>query len=139
MSSARTIAQAGHHRRPVTDGNDGRMKACRTTAFALMGWLLIVPPHVGGDGHPDKGLPLTQWEQMGNYNTAEECQADREAFIKRDQTEYKLSLSTHSTPSSSLPDSVRQNALKSSASLCVSADDPRLKGKAALKMTGPAQ
>jgi hypothetical protein len=113
------------------------MKACHATAFALMGWLLIVPPLVGEDGHPDKGLPLTKWEQMGNYNSVEECQADRAAFIKRDETEYKLSLKSHSTQPTSLPDSARQSALKSSSAVCVSADDPRLKGNAAVKKSGP--
>jgi hypothetical protein len=115
------------------------MKACQATAFALMSWLLIVPPAVGIDGHPDKAVPLTKWEQMGNYNSVEECQADRAAFVKRDQAEYKLSLASRSTQSTTLPDSTRQSALKSSAAVCISADDPRIKGNAAQKKSAPAQ
>ncbi len=101
----------------------------RATTLALGGWLLIVPPHIGENGQPDKGAPLAKWEQMGSYNSAEECAADRESFIKRDQKEYNLSLRSH-PPASTLPtDAARQDALKSSAALCIASDDPRLNGK----------
>lgn len=105
------------------------MKLHRAAAGALVAWILIVPPQLGGDGHTDKAVPLAQWEQMGSYNSEADCRADCESFIKRDEKEYKLSLGSRATPSAVSPDSARQARLKSTAALCVSDDDPRLKKK----------
>ena len=103
------------------------MNICRAAAFALAGWYLMVPPHVSDNGHPDTSVPLAQWEQMGNYNSIDECSDDRESFIKRDQKEYNLSLKSNPSQSTLLKDAAHKTALKSSAALCIAADDPRLK------------
>jgi hypothetical protein len=106
------------------------MSLCHAAAtLALVSWYLMVPPHVGDNGHPDTGVPLVQWEQMGNYNSADECNADRESFMKRDQKEYNLSLKSNPSQSTLLKDEAHKVALKSSAALCIGADDPRLKVK----------
>ena len=34
------------------------MNICHAAALALVGWYLMVPPHVGENGHPDAGVPL---------------------------------------------------------------------------------
>jgi hypothetical protein len=101
------------------------MNLRHAAAFALVGWYLLEPPHVGEDGSPDKGVPLAQWEQMGSYTSAEECNADRESFTKRDQQEYNLSLRSK-PPQFSLPTDAAR-APKSSAAVCIATEDPRLK------------
>jgi len=97
-------------------------------ATALVAWILIVPPQLAKNRHPDQAVPFSKWEQMGSYNSAAECNADRAAFIKRDQKEYKLSLGSASSPASS-SGAARQDALKSTAALCISDDDPRMQKK----------
>ncbi len=98
-------------------------------AGALVAWILIVPPQLAKNGHADKAVPLSKWEQMGSYNSLAECNADRAAFIKQDQKEYKLSLGSAASPAPSSAGAARQDALKSTAALCISDDDPRLQKK----------
>jgi len=98
-------------------------------ATALVAWILIVPPQLAKNGHPDQAVPFSKWEQMGSYNSAAECSADRAAFIKRDQKEYKLSLGSASSAAASSQGAARQDALKSTAALCISDDDPRMQKK----------
>jgi hypothetical protein len=98
-------------------------------ATALVAWILIVPPQLAKTGHPDQAVPFSKWEQMGSYNSAAECNADRVAFIKRDQKEYKLSLGSASSAAAQSPGAARQDALKSTAALCISDDDPLLQKK----------
>lgn len=105
------------------------MKNFHAAALALVGWFLMVPPHVDEKGHLDTGVPLARWEQMGNYNSADECNADRESLMKRDQREYNLSLKSNPPQSTLLKDAAHKAALNSSAALCIGADDPRLKAK----------
>jgi hypothetical protein len=105
------------------------VNACRVAALALVGWYLLVPPQVGDNGHHDKAVPLAQWEQMGSYNSAEDCNDDRESFMKRDQKEYSLSVGSNPPQSASVKEAAHKVALKSSAALCINADDPRLKKK----------
>jgi hypothetical protein len=90
-------------------------------ASVIAAWILIVPPQLGGNGHPDKRAPFSKWEQMGSYSTAAECNDDRLSFIKQDQKEYKLAIGSSSTS-----DAAKQDTLQSSAALCISSDDPRL-------------
>ena len=75
------------------------MNLHHTFATSLVAWILIVPPQLAKNGDADKAVPLSKWDQMGSYNSAAECNADRESFIKQDQKEYKLSLGSHPTPS----------------------------------------
>jgi len=92
-------------------------------------WILIVPPQLAKTGHPDQAVPFSKWEQMGSYNSAAECNADRVAFIKRDQKEYNLSLISDPPQSTLLKEAAHKVAPKSSAALCIDAADPRLKKK----------
>ena len=104
-----------------------RMKLHHTFAIALLAWLLLAPPQLGDNGAAVKALPLSKWDQMGSYNSAAECNADRESFIKQDQKEYKLSLGPHPTPSAfDAAAPAPPTTLKSTTALCVSDDDPRL-------------
>ena len=105
------------------------MNPCPVAAIALVGWYLLMPPQVSENGHPDAGVPLAQWEQMGSYNSAEDCNDDRESFMKRDQKEYNLSLISDPPQSTLLKEAAHKVAPKSSAALCIDAADPRLKKK----------
>src|SRR5271154_599582 len=102
------------------------MNRCRVAALALVGWYLLVPPQAGNHGHPDKVVALAQWEQMGTYNSAEDCNDYRASIMKRDQKEYSLSLGSNPPQSALLKEAAHKVALRSSAAICIDAGDPRL-------------
>ena len=97
------------------------------TALALVGWYLMMPPHVGGDGKPDKGVPLAQWDQMGSYDSAAECSGAYIWFLKQRQKESALSLRSNPPPLTLQADAARQQLGEASAAVCIASDDPRLK------------
>jgi len=41
---------------------------------AAASWLLMLPPF----NKPSSSVPFSQWEQLGSYGTAQECEADRQ-------------------------------------------------------------
>ena len=82
---------------------------CRSMAFALLGWYLMLPPMQGG--RPNESAPLSQWVIIGSFNTVEECDKLLEADAES---------RTHFTPAS-------EPLLKASPAQCIATDDPRFK------------
>ena len=83
------------------------MKLHHTAALAVAGWYLMMPP-LGSDGRRDDSAPLPQWKIRGSFDTAVECTDALAELLGRD-----------------FPEMVRQAIL---ASMCISTDDPQLKG-----------
>ena len=92
------------------------MKLRLATALALAGWYLMIPP---GEV-PNVDAPLSQWLQVGSYDTARECKAERDAW-----TAKVSSLDKHAKPNA------QWSAIKTRSfnQLCIASDDPRLKSK----------
>ena len=80
------------------------MKPRHTAALALVGWYLLLPPPDLAAAHRTDA-PLSQWVQIGNYNSVKECNENRVA-LKRETKDGRWA--------------VKQ-------AVCVAADDPRLK------------
>jgi hypothetical protein len=77
------------------------MKPRHAAALALVGWYLMVPPseHVN--------LPISRWNHIASFDTADKCEADRvnsEKGNRDDPAKHKLIL----------------------LSECIASDDPRL-------------
>lgn len=89
------------------------MKPGHAAAFALIGWYLMSPPMQGGWSH--ESAPLSQWEIIGSFDTAKECN-----MILQDDAESRATITTLATP---------EPLLRASAMACFATEDPRLKGK----------
>jgi hypothetical protein len=44
-------------------------------AFALVGWILMVPPRIPGTGEVNQGVPLAQWTIRRRFPHNEGCEA----------------------------------------------------------------
>jgi len=102
------------------------MKLRHTAALALTGWYLMVPPPEPSHSTLDARTkePLSQWVRVGTYDTATECEAEREQVrLEATQAAGKYGLNQLEKPTT------RDELIASeaSAALCVAADDPRLK------------
>lgn len=92
-------------------------------ALAVVGWYLMVPPvhPTSSDlstakGYVDWGAPLSDWETLDSYDSAQECRAELahqfDDAVKHVQKGDPL-----------IPFSLPEYAK------CIASDDPRLKGK----------
>lgn len=97
--------------------NRNRMEIRHTAAaLVLLGWYLLLPPP-GRDRDVDTSLPLTVWFRAKHiYTSKADCESDKAALINM--------------PRANPSDPKEQSKLQGErAGICVSADDPRLKGE----------
>jgi hypothetical protein len=109
------------------------MNLRHAAALALVGWYLMVPP-LTEDGHPARlsgpispdsvwgvefKAPLSKWELNGTYNSASQCNEERETRSERIRKE------TH-WPEGSRSWAFGEDFIDSQ---CIASDDPRLKEK----------
>jgi hypothetical protein len=107
------------------------------SAFTLLGWMLMYPPigvrqtRAATPGQlsqwqedVDVHAPLAEWQVQGHFNTAEECAEYRLKSVREYET-YNANrpLSEKVQLHIGLADSMIRN------SVCVSADDPKVRGK----------
>jgi hypothetical protein len=83
------------------------MKPRHTAALALAGWYLMVPP-MYGHHEIDGDAPLSEWQIVESFDTAEKCSA------------YEVKLKIRNSP--------RWRVKRVSLGACIASDDPRLKG-----------
>ncbi len=57
------------------------MKPRHTTALALVGWYLMMPP-LDERGKVDKSAPVSQWTILQGFDTARNCEAARAEFLR---------------------------------------------------------
>jgi hypothetical protein len=92
------------------------MKLRHAAALALVGWYLMAPPL--SLGQPETNAPLSEWAVTGSLDTAEECGTVKTQVVQMAISKFTADSSEHNR---SLVDEAK-------ASLCISTDDPRLKG-----------
>jgi hypothetical protein len=102
------------------------MKPRHAAALALVGWYTMAPP-IGDGNLVELNSPLSTWERLGTFDTERKCQ------------EMLTTMKTHPLPDSLVRDTQRQSHdttlspeqynVRLHASLCVAANDPRLKEK----------
>jgi hypothetical protein len=97
-------------------------------AILGVGWYLLVPPALmprfPGEHEPDLNAPISQWEQLGQFDDASQCEHER--------SNLGLQLADPKT----LADEMQQRSWygdyarkRLDASKCIEMDDPRLQGK----------
>ncbi len=60
-----------------------RINLCATAAFAVVWYLLAPPTYPGANGGKetvDLQAPLYQWQHLHEFDTAKECEAERESW-----------------------------------------------------------
>jgi hypothetical protein len=101
------------------------MKLRHTAALALTGWYLMLAPRTS-DTLPvtyDATAPLGQWNVVGSYDTAAECDKGKheipnQILQNRDKMTAEKKVAATQTVTNLL-----------SSSDCIASDDPRLKSK----------
>jgi hypothetical protein len=100
------------------------MSLRHAAALALAGWYFMIPKMVpdpkGGVPYADTTVPLSQWSIEQSFDTATECEAERDEFAKK--------WSTMASQAKNARDTGRALVWQVS-SVCIATDDPRLKPK----------
>jgi len=98
---------------------------CRQASiFVLFGWYLMLPPQLSGNPVTfNADAPLSKWYFASVYDTAEQCETERETLNQRWLVAVSRNETRHLRRTiAEVKDSQRREK-------CVSADDPRLEGK----------
>ena len=86
------------------------MKPRHVAALALVGWYLMMAPMDREGKATDPSAPLSQWQHLSSYDSAQDCERVRLPTMNKTCKAYPASCENLS------------NNL-----LCISTDDPRLK------------
>jgi len=118
------------------------MNLRHAAALALVGWYLMVPQPDAPGKAPNANAPLSQWNQMGAFDNASNCEKEREyrrrVAVKAlgEVKQEVAALPDSRQPLAKVSPKVAQDATDVSnftigieASRCIASDDPRLKGK----------
>jgi hypothetical protein len=101
------------------------MKPRHAAALALVGWYLMVPPITSSwPVTYDTSAPLSKWKQGGSFDTAKECNEEKEKTAM-------LLLQSAQNPNGTAEN--KQKFMQSMSAMlyalqCIATDDPRLKG-----------
>ena len=103
------------------------MKPRHAAALALVGWYLIAPPPRTEDGNDyDPKAPLSEWQEIGKFETIEEC---RKYPARLPEIMHGFYVEHPEIgESGERRDNAVRKALLAQAQ-CVATDDPRLKEK----------
>jgi hypothetical protein len=96
------------------------MKPRYATAFALLGWYLMMPPPSRTQPFGrNTEAPIAEWEIMQSFDTADACEDSR-----------SFSLDKHKNEVANQPTNSKESyALAVTFAQCVATEDPRLKPK----------
>ena len=106
------------------------MKSRHGAALAIVAWYLMIPP-INVDNRVDAGAPLSKWRKSLSFDSAKECEASLKDAIENPMTPSEYQATAQATlKARMLPLSQSEMTRRMQESVCVSADDPRLKPKA---------
>ncbi|MGD0671186.1 MAG: hypothetical protein ABSB13_03860 [Candidatus Binatus sp.] len=106
------------------------MKSRHGAALAIVAWYLMIPP-INADNRVDAGAPLSDWRRSVSFDSADECKASLKDAIENPMTPSEYQATAQATlKARMLPLSQSEMTRRMQESVCVSADDPRLKPKA---------
>jgi hypothetical protein len=108
-----------------------RMKLGHTAATAIVAWYLMIPP-VNLDNRVDAGAPLSKWRHGVSFDSEHACKASLKDAIDNPMTSVEYKAAAKATLKAKMhPLSESEMTRRTQESVCVSADDPRLKAKQA--------
>jgi hypothetical protein len=106
------------------------MKSYHATALAIVAWYLMIPP-IGADNKVDAHAPLSTWRKGVKFDSEKECDDSLKDAIQNPMTPAEYQAAAAATRKAKMhPLSKSEMTRRTAESLCVAADDPRLKGKA---------
>ena len=106
------------------------MKPLHAAALAIIAWYLMIPP-IGADNKVDPHAPLSQWRKGVSFQTQKECDGSLKDAIQNPMTPAEYQAAAKATRKAKMkPLSMSEMTKRTAESLCVAADDPRLKAKA---------
>jgi hypothetical protein len=96
---------------------------CHAAVLGLLGWYLMMPRLYFTHGHIVQAVRLSDWEVLGRYNSASECEETLHTLYPAPRTPAFLAR----LPSQlSLKEYNAADARARKDALCISTDDPRL-------------
>jgi hypothetical protein len=106
------------------------MKLRHAAALALVGWYLMMPPakpsQLTGTTEVDSAASLANWSVEQSFDSAGACERTRDYALKQAMArEAKVPVGS----SSKGWIQTETGALQTENAVCISTDDPRLKGK----------
>jgi hypothetical protein len=105
------------------------MKLRHATALAIVAWYLMIPP-IGADNKVDAHAPLSTWRKGVKFDSEKECDESLKDAIQNPMTPAEYQAAAKATRKAKmLPLSKSEMTKRTAESLCVAADDPRLKAK----------
>jgi hypothetical protein len=106
------------------------MKSRHATALAIVLWYLMIPP-IGADNKVDPHAPLSQWRRGVGFESQQQCDDSLKDAIQNPMTPAEYQAAANATRKAKMkPLSMSEMTKRTVESLCVAADDPRLKAKA---------
>jgi hypothetical protein len=103
------------------------MSLRHTSALATVAWYLMIPP-VGIDNKVDSHAPMSQWRKGLKFDSERACDQSLKDAIQNPMTLAEYQAATKATLKAHMhPLSQAEMTKRTAQSICVSADDPRLK------------
>jgi hypothetical protein len=99
----------------------------RTGMLAIIAWYLMIPP-VGIDNKVDSHAPMSQWRKGVKFDSEQACEQSLKDAIQNPMTLAEYQAATKATLKAHMhPLSQAEMTKRTAQSVCVSADDRRLK------------
>jgi len=105
------------------------MKTRHTAALAIVAWYLMIPP-INAHNKVDAHAPMSKWKKGVSFDSEKECDQSLQDAIANPMTESEYRAAEQATLKAKMhPLSQSEMKKRTAESVCVSADDARLKAK----------
>ena len=105
------------------------MKPRHAAALAIVAWYLMIPP-INAHNKVDAHAPMSKWKKGVSFDSEKECDDSLQDAIANPMTESEYQAAEKATLKAKMhPLSQSDMKKRTAESVCVSADDPRLKAK----------
>jgi hypothetical protein len=105
------------------------MKPRHAAALAIAGWYLMIPP-IDAHNKVDAHAPMSKWKKGVRFGSEKECDDSLQDAVANPMTESEYRAAERATLKAKMhPLSQSEMKKRTAESVCVAADDPRLKAK----------
>jgi hypothetical protein len=106
------------------------MKPRHAAALAIAAWYLMIPP-INAHNKVDAHAPMSKWKKGVSFDSEKECDESLQDAIANPMTPDEYQAAAQATKKAKMhPLSQSEMTKRTAESVCVSADDTRLKAKA---------
>jgi hypothetical protein len=105
------------------------MKPRHAASLAIIAWYLMIPP-IDARNKVDAHAPMSKWKKGVTFDSEKECDDSLRDAIANPMTDAEYQAAEQATLKAKMhPLSKTEMTKRTAESVCVSADDPRLKTK----------